>query len=102
MKCETSLSSGGKTASGVISDKPCFLTGALVDGKGAAAPTLILYDNASAASGKILYKFVGSRGSTGGFFYAARDWQRPVECKDGIYASKGGNSTTYIVEYMEK
>jgi len=102
MQFETSLSSGGKTASGVVSDKPCFLVGAMVDGAGGAAPTLILYDNATAASGKIVYKYVGIPGSTPVTSYAARDWQRPVECVNGLYATVSGANATYIVEYMRK
>jgi len=61
-----------------------------------------VYDNATEASGKILYKFVGSAIGSGGFYAVARDWQRPVECVDGLYASISGSSATYTVEYMRK
>ena len=86
-----------QTASGVVSAGPCLLTGVAVMTGGLKFPdvTVILYDNASAASGNVLAEFVvAGVDNLGG-----RDYKDPVHCINGIYVSLSGAGGSYIVEY---
>lgn len=89
-------SSGEKTASAVISAGPCLLTGAMVITDSSNDATLVLYDNASAASGTVLGEFKVAAAD----FYGGRGWQNPVQCFNGIYASISGTGASYVVEYV--
>lgn len=87
-----------QTTSQAVSKIGCVLTGILVITNGTNAATVILYDNASAASGSVLAEFVVA----GADRYGGRDWCNPVHCINGIYAAVSGIGASYIVEYTSK
>lgn len=64
-------------------------------GDGTNAPTLTLYDNASAASGKVVAKIAGVATST--FLFI--NFTNPVAVENGIYADVAGTGANYIVTY---
>lgn len=90
-----SLSSGEKTSSTAISAVPSFLTGVQIITDGTNNAKLILYDNASAASGTVLLEMT----IVGANNYGGRNWTFPIVCSNGIYAAVTGTGASYIVEY---
>jgi len=92
----TATSSGLKNADAAIAARNCRLLGVQVLTDGINAATLILYDNASAASGTALAKIA----VPGANLYI--DMVLPesgVEARNGIYADVSGVGATYIVHY---
>src|SRR5882757_9804218 len=80
------LSTGLITASAVVSDHKDYLNGVLITTDGTNAATVIVYDNASAASGKILAKGVVA-GATNQFHIA---YHRGLQASNGLYVSIAG------------
>jgi len=94
MSCCPATSSGLKSADAAILDAPGRLLGVQVIGDGTNAATVLIYDNASAASGTVLAKLIVDAGLT----YV--DMNVPVEgivCNNGIYADVSGTGAEYIV-----
>lgn len=88
--------SGEQTSDSVICDKPCYLSGVLVITDGENNAKLILYDNASAASGTVVGEFT----IVSTDHYGGRTWNHPVVCTNGIYADIDGTGASYTVEYI--
>tara|TARA_R110002126_G_scaffold134222_1_gene278365 strand:- start:460 stop:753 length:294 start_codon:yes stop_codon:yes gene_type:complete len=93
----TNLSSGLKTADAVVSDRRSILAGVNIVTGGTNDATIIIYDNASAASGVVLFKMVLT-GALDGQYYELPEGG--VRAKDGLYvditSTAGG---AYIVHY---
>lgn len=82
-------------ADGVVSASPSRAIAAVALAGGSAASTLILYDNATEASGTILLKLAAATGTSAVFTPAA-----PVTVANGIYADISGtaaNATVILV-----
>ena len=90
----TSKSSGLKTADGVIATGKTILTGVQVLSNLTADATLVLYDNATAASGNELFK-VQLSGTLDSTYYSDIN----VRCDNGIYADVTGAGAAYIVHF---
>lgn len=93
MSASTCRSSGAKTVDGVISDRPTLLCGVnLAIGTGDAS--VILYDNASAASGTKLaeIKVIATAFASKEVFF-----DRPVKASNGIYMDITGTGASCIV-----
>lgn len=93
---EVATSSGLKSSSAVIAARPARLLGLQVLADGTNAATVIIYDNASAASGTILAKVIVDATLT------AQDARIPlcgVAANNGIYASISGTGAECIVHY---
>ena len=80
MEFESAESSGLKTVDAAICDSPCLLTGVQVIADGTNNATLVLYDNASEAIGKIMFQAVAGIAITGTTYYT-KDFTFPVSCK---------------------
>jgi len=91
----SAITSDLKAASAAIAVGRNKVNSITVLGDGTNAPTLILYDNATTASGKVLAKIVGVSAST--FLFA--NYSNPVVAENGIYASLSGTGANYIVTY---
>ena len=91
---ETSTTSGLRTADAAITTRPAKLqTIMLIDG--GAGATLTVYDNASAASGNVLFKgFVGAGSSSETFHLTTA-----VEANKGLFADVAGAGAAYIIHY---
>ena len=93
----TNVSSGLKTADAVITDRRSILTGINIVTGGTNDATLIIYDNATAASGVELFKVVVTGTADGAYFEMPQDG---IRAKNGLYAditTAGGGA--YIVHY---
>lgn len=90
----SSISSGLKTSDAVITTGRNRVNAITLIG-GSTPSTLVLYDNASAASGKELAKAtqVTSMVTTHIIF------ENPIIAENGIYADISGTSAEYIVYY---
>ena len=88
----SSISSGLKTADGIIRTGKCILTDVLIGTNGTNAVTLILYDNASAASGNVLFK-----GQVVGANLAGEFTGMNVRGDLGIYADVTGTGAEFVV-----
>jgi len=88
-------SSGLKSADAAIVAGPCRLMGIKLN-PAAADSTLVVYDNASAASGTAVAKASLKANAKGEV-----EWFGPqgIECRNGIYADVTGASAEYIVYY---
>lgn len=87
-------SSGLKTSDAAIMARPGRLLGVELIGDGTNACNVIIYDHASAASGKVLAKLALP---ASGICYV--DAQCDVVCNNGIYADVTGTGAAYIVHY---
>ena len=96
MSFQESIGSGEKTADAVIVAEKCWITAIEVITNGSADARVILYDNASAASGDVIWEstVVGADG------YGGKNWFFPRVCNHGIYADVNGTGATYIIEYI--
>jgi len=92
----TNKSSGLKTADAAIAAGKAILAGAHIITNGTADVTLTLYDNASAASGTVIFKQVVT-GTDDSIPYTLPDGG--VGAKNGIYADIAGTGAEYIVFY---
>lgn len=88
-------SSGLKSADAAIYAAECKLHGLFVLTDGTNAATVVLYDNASAASGTELAKYVVPGASLSGYVH----FDCPVGASKGIYADVSGTGANYIVHY---
>lgn len=88
-------SSGEKTASAAVTTQKSILGGVLIITDGTNDATIIIYDNASAASGTKVWEAVvtGSDNYGGGIF------PHPIRCSKGIYISIAGTGASAIVYY---
>ena len=92
----TNLSSGLQTADAVVSDRRSILTGVNIITNLTADVTVIIYDNASAASGVVLYKRIVT-GTLDSIYDNLGD--DGVRAKNGIYVDVTGAGAAYIVHY---
>jgi len=92
----SSQSSGLKSADAAIMAQPGKLTSLMVCADGTNAATVVLYDNASAASGTVIAKIIVDAGATQESFSV----DFPIDCLNGIYADVTGTGAEYIVHYQ--
>jgi hypothetical protein len=95
MSCPANTS-GLKSADAAIMARPGKLRGLQVLADGTNAATVVLYDNASAASGTVLAKVVVDATLTTD---AASIPEDGIVCANGIYADVTGTGAEYIVYY---
>jgi len=92
----TATSSDLKSADAAIVSRNCRLLGIQLLTDGTNAATLILYDNNSAASGKVVAKL----SVAGAGLFLSPSLPNPgVECSNGIYADVSGTGAAYIIHY---
>jgi hypothetical protein len=77
-------------------DQPGKLTSLQVIADGTNAATVILYDNASAASGNVLAKIIVDAGAT----YESMTWDAPIDALNGIYLDISGTGAECVVGYQ--
>lgn len=92
-------SSDRRTADAAILARPGRLMGLVLEGDGTNACNVILYDNASAASGTVLYK-LALKASSGDLINPAIIPSEGIACLNGIYADVTGTGAAYIVQYI--
>lgn len=105
MSQRPATSSGRKTADAAIIARPCLFKGLILEGDGTNACNVILYDNASAASGTVIAKLLLSASTTAidsvpktSSFVLADG----IECNNGIFADVTGTGAAYIVHYSSQ
>lgn len=91
----SSITSDLKAASASIAIGKNRINAVTFLGDGTNASTLTIYDNASAASGKVVVKVVNRTTDQQNHII----FTNPVVCEKGIYAALGGTGGTYIVYY---
>lgn len=91
----SSRSSGLKTADAVIQTGRNRINAITLLGDGTNAASVIVYDNASAASGVVLAKITAL--ATDRFTHVL--FENPVVAEDGIYADVSGTGAEYIIYY---
>lgn len=98
---QPSDSSGLKSADAAILARPGRLMGLHLLGNGTDACSVVLYDNASAASGKELAK-LALKTSAGDLTLSAIIPDGGIVCNNGIYAdlTDAGTAARYIVHYI--
>lgn len=89
-------SSGRKTADSVICSRPALLKSLILEGDGTNACSVVLYDNASAASGTVLAKLLIQ---ASGPQVVSFDSAGGIEANNGIYADVTGTGAAYIVHF---
>ncbi len=87
-------SSGLKSASAVISNRPALVHGITLL-QASAACTLIIYDNATTNSGTVAEQINNNTNTS----TVTIKLTHPVECNNGIYAAVTGTGANYIVHY---
>ena len=92
---EGAVSSGEQTADAAIYADAAWLTGIWVITDGTNDAKVIVYDNASAASGTV----IGEITITGSGNFGGRDFPFPVKMYNGIYVDVTGTGASYIIEY---
>jgi len=93
MSASTSNSSGEKTADGVIVAYGTLLCGVNIITNASVDATVILYDNASAASGTKVFE----GGCVGADLNKTVWFDRPIRCKNGLYLDIGGTGASAII-----
>lgn len=83
-------------ADGVITAKSGYITGVYIISDGTNDATLILYDNASAASGNKIITMCARAAMP----FAGNTWTFPVIFFNGIYADVTGTNASYVVEFI--
>lgn len=91
----TATTSGRLTSSAVVAARGALLCHLMVETDGTNAATVILYDNASAASGTILAKMLVP-GAAG---HGEIVFDSPVEANHGIYCAISGTGAAAMVGY---
>jgi len=91
----SSRSSGLKTADAVIQTGRNRINAITLLGDGTNAASVIVYDNASAASGVVLAKVTALAATR--FTHVL--FENPVVAEDGIYADVSGTGAEYIIYY---
>jgi hypothetical protein len=89
-------SSGRKTADAAICARPALLKSIILEGDGTNACNVIIYDNASAASGNVLAKLLIQ---ASGPQVVSFDSAGGIEANNGLYADVTGTGAAYIVHY---
>lgn len=87
-------SSLNQTADAAVSDKPAKIHAVILN-PGSDASSLIIYDNASAASGNVLVKLVGAANTSS----VSVTFDCPVAANTGIYVDVTGTAASYVVVY---
>lgn len=88
-------SSGLKTSDAAVLASPGWFCGVEIVTDGTNAATVIVYDNASAASGTVLFKgTVAGASNFGGATYDI-----PVRAPNGIYVDVTGTNAAYIIYF---
>ena len=95
---DPSASSGEQTSDGAVATIGGYIAGVEIITDGTNDVKLILYDNASAASGTVLFEGT----VLGGSHFGGRVWSYPVIYDNGIYADITGTGASYIVEYIDR
>jgi hypothetical protein len=90
-------SSGLKSADAVICARPCVFLGVVVLGDGTNTCNVVMYDNASAASGTVVGKAKVKAGDMMNYLPSAGEGG--VVCNAGLYADVTGTGAEYIVYY---
>jgi hypothetical protein len=90
-----SIGSGEKTADAVISAATCYISSIQVITDGTNDAKVILYDNASAASGTVICELTVS----GSANFGGRYWNPRRLCINGIFADVTGTGASYIIDY---
>jgi len=91
----TCLSSDLRTADAAIYVGRGTLNAVTVLTDGTNAATLTIYDNASAASGTVLYKSIVA----GADLQKADVYNLAIRCVNGLYADISGTGAAYIIHY---
>ena len=91
----SSRSSGLKTADAVIQTGRNRINAITLLGDGTNAASVIVYDNASAASGVVLAKVTALAATR--FTHVL--FENPVIAEEGIYADVSGTGAEYIIYY---
>ena len=91
----SSRSSGLKTVDAVIQTGRNRINAITLLGDGTNAASVIVYDNASAASGVVLAKVTALAATR--FTHVL--FENPVVAEDGIYADVSGTGVEYIIYY---
>ena len=91
----SSITSDLKAASASIATGKNRINAVTFLGDGTNASTLTVYDNASAASGKVVAKVVNRTSDQQNHII----FTNPVVCENGIYASLGGTGGNYIIYF---
>jgi hypothetical protein len=91
----SALSSGLKTGAGVISPIKARVNGIVLIGDGTNPYTVTLYDNATAATGRILAIAAANTGQV----QHTMLFVSPLLVENGIYASTSGTGGSFIVYY---
>ena len=91
-------SSGEKTVDFAALAGPGYLTAVEVITDGTNDAKVILYDHATAASGKVIFEAT----ITGASHYGGRVFVPPVEVYNGVYADVSGTGASYIVETVAR
>jgi hypothetical protein len=93
-----SIGSGEQSGSTAIKAGACHITAVHQITDGTNNCKVIIYDNASAASGTVRYEAT----IKGANHFGGRVWTQPKKMYNGIYAVGTGAGCTYIVEYIEE
>lgn len=96
MSMNPSTSSGLKSADGIILAMPGRLMGLQVNADGTNQATVVLYDNASAASGTVLAKVIVDATLTSEELVVG---EAGVVVNNGIYADVTGTGAEFIVYF---
>lgn len=92
---EASQSSGLKTSDAAVLESAGYLTGVLILADGTNEAIVVIYDNASAASGNIIFKGIVAAGKKfGGGLFSSQ-----IRFKNGCYVDVSGTNAAYIVYY---
>lgn len=91
----SSQASGLKTADAVIATGRNRINAITLLGDGTNAASVIIYDNASAASGKVLAKVTQLAAA----MYTHITFENPVTAENGLYADVAGTNAEYIVYF---
>lgn len=102
MHLSPSTASGRKTADAAIMAAPGRLMGLILENDGTNACSVILYDNATAASGTVLAKMAFSASAVGVLTAPACIPVDGVVCQNGIYADVTGTGAAYEVYYVQE
>lgn len=88
-------SSGLLAADGIVYAGPCYFWGVVAGADNTNAGSVILYDNASAASGTVISKVIVDATTTN----AGSMPGVPVYCKNGLYLDIGGTGAECVVYF---
>lgn len=96
MSINSAKSSDLLVASGAIASGRNYVKGVKILTDGTNAATVTIYDNATAASGKVLYKGTVSGASLAG---PLDDFTHMVQAENGLYVQLAGTGANAIVYF---